>query len=66
MRRPGIEPGARRWQRRILPLNQQRASMFREREDWVYIPNYAQRIERGLSGPDFASPNGVCVSLFFY
>ena len=24
MRCPGIEPGSRRWQRRILPLDQQR------------------------------------------
>jgi hypothetical protein len=24
MRKPGIEPGARRWQRRILPLNHMR------------------------------------------
>ena len=24
LRRPGIEPGSRRWQRRILPLNHRR------------------------------------------
>lgn len=29
MRRPGIEPGASRWQRDILPLNQRRMMLRR-------------------------------------